>query len=320
MQVKISVCIPVYGVEKYIERCARSLFEQTMKDGVEFIFVDDCTKDNSIGILENVLNDYPERKEQVKIVHHEKNGGLVAARKTGLKHASGEYVIHCDSDDWVDVSMCEEMYKTAAETGADMVYCHFCEDRNGEQTIFYEGEYCDPETAFCGKTSCCIWNKMFRTSIARSEKIITPDHLVMSEDVLRSVQTLALCKTRVRVDKALYYYNIRQGSMIQSRWNPKTFRMRYEITKIFRSKPELAAYKLGLDFYSRSVLVEAMLHRSVKSGDFYRIYSTIKSSIWRDYRWSPVKRLVFLMMYMTYWMWPKRETADLNGVPDYGSK
>lgn len=65
---KVSVVVPVYGVEKYIERCARSLFEQTLED-MEFVFVDDCTKDNSIAILEKVILDYPKRKDQIKIIH-----------------------------------------------------------------------------------------------------------------------------------------------------------------------------------------------------------------------------------------------------------
>ena len=69
---KVSILVPVYGVEKYIERCARSLFEQTY-DNIEYIFVDDCTKDRSIEILQKVLEDYPNRKNQVKILHHEKN-------------------------------------------------------------------------------------------------------------------------------------------------------------------------------------------------------------------------------------------------------
>ena len=113
MNIKVSVCIPVYGVEKYIEKCARSLFEQTMQDGIEFIFVNDCTKDRSIEILEQVLAEYPHRKEQTRIIHHEKNRGLVAARNTGLAYASGEYIIHCDSDDWVELDMYEKMYKKA---------------------------------------------------------------------------------------------------------------------------------------------------------------------------------------------------------------
>ena len=69
MDIKVSICIPVYGVEKYIEKCARALFEQTMRDGLEFVFVNDCTPDKSIEILEQVLSEYPHRKAQTKIIN-----------------------------------------------------------------------------------------------------------------------------------------------------------------------------------------------------------------------------------------------------------
>jgi len=98
----ISVIVPIYGVEKYIERCGRSLFEQTMKDGIEFIFVDDATPDRSIKILRNIITEYPDRKDQIKIITHNQNQGLAMARKTGIQHAEGEYIFHCDSDDWIE--------------------------------------------------------------------------------------------------------------------------------------------------------------------------------------------------------------------------
>lgn len=97
---KVSILVPVYGVEKYIERCARSLFEQTY-DNIEYIFVDDCTKDRSIEILQKVLEDYPNRKNQVKILHHDKNRGLSAARNTALDASTGDYLMHVDSDDYL---------------------------------------------------------------------------------------------------------------------------------------------------------------------------------------------------------------------------
>ena len=132
--VKISVCIPVYGVEKYIERCARSLFEQTLKDGIEFIFVNDCTPDKSIEVLEKVLNEYPHRKDQVKIINHAQNCGLVSARKTSLEHAVGDYIVHCDSDDWCDPNLYEAMYNVAVENDADMVCCsHILEYESGKR-------------------------------------------------------------------------------------------------------------------------------------------------------------------------------------------
>ena len=99
-EIKVSVIVPIYEVERYIERCARSLFEQTMLSGIEFIFVDDCTPDYSIEILHNTLKEYPEREAQVTILTHSANKGLAAARKTGVRAARGEYISHCDSDDW----------------------------------------------------------------------------------------------------------------------------------------------------------------------------------------------------------------------------
>lgn len=121
---KVSVIIPVYGVEKYIEQCARSLFEQTFDD-IEYIFVDDCTKDDSINVLERVIEDYPNRKSQVTIIHHDFNKGLPQARKTGVEASHGDYIVHCDSDDWVDTGMYQRLYEKAKKEDADVVFCDY---------------------------------------------------------------------------------------------------------------------------------------------------------------------------------------------------
>ena len=124
MTYKVSVIIPVFNVRNFIERCARSHFEQTLED-IEYIFVDDASPDDSVDILKACIERYPERKEQVRILVHEQNQGLPAARNTGLAVATGEYVFHCDSDDFVEKDMLEEMYGAAKEKDADMVYCNF---------------------------------------------------------------------------------------------------------------------------------------------------------------------------------------------------
>lgn len=129
---KVSVIIPIYGVEKYIEKCARSLFEQTLDD-IEYIFVDDCTPDNSIDILNRTLSDYPNRQANVKIVHHQCNKGLPEARHTGILASTGDYIAHCDSDDWVSKGMYEELYNYATETKADLIFCDYLiSDGNSE--------------------------------------------------------------------------------------------------------------------------------------------------------------------------------------------
>ena len=100
---KVSIVIPVYNVEKYIERCVRSLFEQTLDD-IEYIFVDDCSPDQSVAVLQSTLQDYPNRKESVRIIRHKENKGVAVARNAGINAAQGKYLIHCDSDDWVDAN------------------------------------------------------------------------------------------------------------------------------------------------------------------------------------------------------------------------
>ena len=111
---KVSVIIAVYGAEKYIERCARSLFEQTLND-IEYIFVDDCSPDKSIEILISVLDDYPHRKKQVRIIRNHSNLGVGGTRTVGMKAATGDYLIHCDPDEGVEHNMYELLYNKAIE-------------------------------------------------------------------------------------------------------------------------------------------------------------------------------------------------------------
>lgn len=123
--IKLSVIVPFYGVEKYIARCAESLMRQTTQDDVEFIFVNDATKDNSFDVLQKVLTEYPEREEQVTILHHERNKGLPAARNTSLSIAKGKNIYHCDSDDYLERDVLEVLYRKADENKSDIVMERF---------------------------------------------------------------------------------------------------------------------------------------------------------------------------------------------------
>ena len=117
---KVSILVPIFGVEKYIERCARSLFEQTYSN-LEYIFVNDCTPDKSVEVLENVMVNYPERIENVKILTHEKNRGVAAVRNTALDNACGDFVSLVDSDDWLELDAVELLVSKQLKTDADIV-------------------------------------------------------------------------------------------------------------------------------------------------------------------------------------------------------
>lgn len=121
---KVSVIIPVYKAEAFIERCVRSLLEQTL-DEMEFLFIDDCTPDYSMGILQRTLSEYPDRQGQVIFHQMDRNSGQAAVREWGSRHANGEFVIHCDSDDWIEPDMYRQLYEKACREDADIVICDY---------------------------------------------------------------------------------------------------------------------------------------------------------------------------------------------------
>ena len=117
---KISVLVPVYGVEKYIARCAESLFGQTYAD-LEFVFVDDCTPDHSIDVLRSVMARYPARQAQVRIIHNEKNSGIGAVRQKLIDSCTGDCLTFVDSDDYMPLDAISLLAAGMERSGADMV-------------------------------------------------------------------------------------------------------------------------------------------------------------------------------------------------------
>ena len=208
----VSVLIPVYGVEKYIERCARSLFEQTMKTGIEFIFTDDCTPDNSIEIVKRLLEDYPERKDQVKFIRHETNQGLAVARVTGLHAASGEYVIHCDSDDWVEPDMYELLYAKAIETHAHIVGCDFFVELFDRSKVRKQDFSQTQQLIIMGiltadKIDGYLWNRMIRRNFYLGGAYKALKGTTFLEDLVVTVPMHRDTKEVSYVNKPLYHYN-----------------------------------------------------------------------------------------------------------------
>ena len=206
---KVSVIIPVYKVEPYIERCARSLFGQTLED-IEYVFVNDCTPDRSMEVLSRVLRDYPARQKQVRIIDMPVNSGQAKVREEGFKHVTGDYVIHCDSDDWVEATTYGKMWKKADEGGFDMVLCGFFRsDGNGRDIVekidLREGEdVC--RAMMTDRIECFTWNKLIRREIYDCIGTFPRDN--MFEDVAISIPLAYHCKTFALVDEPLYHYRI----------------------------------------------------------------------------------------------------------------
>lgn len=208
--IKVSVLIPVYKVEKYIERCAISLFSQTIIEGIEFIFIDDASPDNSIQVLKNLLEKYPTRQKQVKIITHEKNSGSASARNTGFRHASGEYIIYCDSDDWVEPNMYEMLYQKAAETNADLVACDYWGDYSKKKIKYNQTPCCDLTTykrlIITGKLHNSLWNKLIRKNIYNRLEFLFTDGVDLWEDVSVLCRLIYYVQKISFVRLPLYHY------------------------------------------------------------------------------------------------------------------
>lgn len=214
---KVSVIIPIYGVEKYIERCSRSLFEQTIDD-IEYIFIDDCTNDNSISILHDVIKDYPERKNQIIIIYHEVNKGLPQARKTGLLHANGEYIAHCDSDDWVDCDYYQKMYEKGKIENADLVISDFYRTDGLEYKRKCRGVHSLNAKMLLmnllyQKDPWSVWNKIFKRSCY--EEVIFPLYS-MGEDMALTLQLLRRCEVITNQRESCYHYFYNKSSISKS--------------------------------------------------------------------------------------------------------
>jgi len=213
--IKISIIIAVYNCEKYIEACVRSLFEQTLND-IEYVFVNDATPDISITVLEKVIEDYPTRKPFIKIINLERNGGVSNARRIGIENATGEYVIHADSDDWVDKDMYERLYLKAKETDADIVGCNFRHEFTDIQYDFHQ-QYADStedniSRLINGRIFPSLCTSLTRRSLIEDNKITFPVGLNMGEDLFFNLQLYLHAKKIVSIDWAPYHYRHTENS------------------------------------------------------------------------------------------------------------
>ena len=209
---KVSVVIPVFNAGEYIECCARSLFEQTL-DSIEYIFVNDCSTDNSMDVLHKVLGEYPQRKEHVIVVNHTTNTGQSGARKDGMNIASGEYIIHCDADDWVDLEMYECMYNKAVTDNVEAVCCDIVlERKNSSKVLRYNTRYEDHELMYRCVVPISVeyfsmCNRLVSRNVFERYTIQPFEGVNMWDDVGLSVRVRYYVNSTSVINKAFYHYN-----------------------------------------------------------------------------------------------------------------
>lgn len=214
---KISVIIPVYNVEKYIEECLESVSKQTFSD-IEIICVDDCGQDNSIKIVE----EYQKKDNRIKIITHNKNKGLAASRNTGMAQASGDYISYIDSDDYIETNFLEELYKKAIETNADIVQSSiifYYEDNNNFAFYVLNKDMEDFDIITQGKTDIyynagMCWNKLYKATLIKEHNITFPEGLYW-EDNPFVIRAAHFANDIQYTKNTNYIYRQRKGSIVK---------------------------------------------------------------------------------------------------------
>ena len=267
--VDISVIVPIYGIEKYLSECIDSLLDQSFLN-FELILVDDGSPDG----CPKICDDYSKKDSRIKVIH-KKNGGLLSARKAGLKEAKGKYISNVDGDDWVDKFYLDTLFKLAEANDADLVVTgHFREFNGKIETIkpkiagiydedelksiiipnaIYNGDFCEHGM------STYVWNKLFKRELLSKILFDVPNEIVMGEDAAITYSYLSISKSLVISRIPLYYYRQRFDSIVKSIENPNTEYYRLGLLMNF--------LKLKLSY----VLDEKTLNQQIK---FY-LYSQI---------------------------------------------
>ena len=213
--IKLSICVPIYGTEKYIERCARSLFEQDYQY-VEYIFVNDCTKDMAVDVLKQTIEDYPNVQSRIRIIDHEKNLGLAGARLTGLQNATGEYVWFVDSDDYIQKNAIAELLPYMNGDN-DLIAFNYMYDRNGEITRFTEKPF-TISNVLINVVSPSIWKCVTKRNLFFDNDIFPIVGINVSEDYLLIARLVVASEKTIFLDSQyLYFYELgNEGSYLHN--------------------------------------------------------------------------------------------------------
>lgn len=217
--VKVSIIVPIYNVENYLQQCLDSIINQTLQD-LEIICVDDCGTDKSM----DIVNQYAKHDKRIKIISHPHNMGQGAARNTGIKAAQGEYVGFVDSDDFIALNYFEKLYTAAIENNADLVQTDFIY-YYAETNTYKPFEFKDKIAKFDSRkqklnsweiylVSSMCWNKLCRRSMLKNHHIICPEG-VYWEDNLFCMRAAEYANIIIPVSGTIYYYRQRSNSTIK---------------------------------------------------------------------------------------------------------
>lgn len=206
-KVKVSVIIPMYNVSKFLYRSVNSLYAQDLQ-GIELIFVDDCSTDDTIKVLHSLLRGKDGIK--VKVLYHSINLGVAVARNTALDAAGGEYLYYVDADDYIEPDTLSTLYKVAKSSNADIVGCDWFLSFRKKERRMYQPKVADGEDAFKkmakGVMRWNLWMFLVKSSIYKKNNLRFIPQQNMGEDMMMMMKLTLLANKIVSVHRHFYHY------------------------------------------------------------------------------------------------------------------
>lgn len=239
----VSIVIPVYNTEKYLQECLDSVIKQTYSN-LEIIIVDDGSKDN----CENIINNYIKNDKRITYLK-QKHKGVTSARKHGVAYAHGDYICSIDSDDYIEPNYIEILLRKAIETNADFVQCAFnCFGIKNKTYIFdqytlnIEGKQTDVLKQWIDGTHSIgsqIYTKIFKASVIKEALLHSSLKINEGEDVMHFIHYLKLSNTISSIGNVLYHYRYRNDSIshkINLKWIMREMIMINKLTNLIKKE------------------------------------------------------------------------------------
>lgn len=263
---KISVIIPLYNDSEHIARCLESVCGQTISDILEIVIVDDGSSDGSVAVAKEVLERHS-MLPQTNIICLEKNQGVAHAREVGAKAATGDYVLYCDSDDYMDPEMCEKLLSKAEADSCDLVVCDYKSIRGKKVEPVrdcYKENFLQ-QLILCTVTGA-LWNKLIKTSLLRRPDFRFPVR-DFSEDYVYCLQFAIYAEKIGYVPEPLYNYVHRDNSVVLSS-SPEKRQKRYDDDmQNFRLDLEILEHEGLLEKYREEIIAHKLKMKNSNNGN-----------------------------------------------------
>lgn len=297
--IKVSILMPIYKVEQYLEKTLASIFTQTYPN-IDFVFVNDCSPDNSLRVLKDTIVKHGIDKNRYVIVNHQQNEGIAVSRTDCIANATGDYIFFVDSDDWIEPDTVEQMVNGCNYGMIDIVGCDFMKDFISGETKYYHEEY--GETCRENMHKCLnydigtvLWKLLIRRSLFDNFKI-TP-HVDIVEDYIMSVKLYYYANSFVAIPKAFYHY-------VQYNQARVSFQTLWSVNMHIKGVQEVEQFCREKGLYDDSVHHKLLLRKFNIKSNFvlnkhlldsksYQITFPESKGIWRGMQYSRKERFKF---------------------------